>query len=371
MLGGLAQGLAGGIQNSRQRQQQQQQLDLEKQKMAIQQDQFSQNQELQNKQFGLETQKFDQNKVEFEQKKRMDEVASMYTKAMTTQIAKTVEAKDLEQTNKMLASVKYSSDPKTAYETILVPYLRDNPNVDKSIKGMFPEQYDKKAEALVTWSMGMTGDALQQQALQAKNNTQVQVNLPAGYVPLDPKDITKGVTPIPGGPADKMSGESAKLAGIAELGLKAMSNIKDVSSNANFVQAAVLPNFAQTEDAQKLQLFINQSTEAIGRLHSGGAIGKEELPKFEALTPKLGDKPEVINFKIDALNKEFGTIKERMLGSVAANKGEETKASTDTKAVEYSIEDIMSKAKANGVEPKAAMKKAFELEKSGQIVIKR
>jgi hypothetical protein len=364
-LGGIAQGIMQAKQNRQQKENLLQQMQLEREKMSQQQAQFDQTKQMQQQNLDLESDKFNQQKVEFEHKKKMDEVTSLYNKALTVETYKRMDMASLGQVNKMLASVKYSNDPQTAYEQILVPYIMSNEQLDPNIKKMFPEKYDKKAEALVTWAMGMTGDALDLHKVNAsqQNSKAMQVKLPEGYQWSDPNNPEAGMKPIPGGPANKMSGEAAKFYGVAQIGKTALKDLNEYTTNENFVQSAVLPNFAQTKEAQMLSTKLGQLDEAVGRLHSGGAITDGDVDRFRMLYPKIGDKPEVIKYKMEALNHEFESMTSNMKPSAESTKSENKNVEKVT------IKEIMEDAQKAGFPVDKAMAHALKRQKEGKIEI--
>lgn len=136
---------------------------------------------------------------------------------------------------------------------------------------------------------------------------------------------------IPGGPADKESGETAKVATIAADGLSTISNMRELlydkgklKTNAGKLLggSSFLPSIAQPQETQKLSVTRDNLSDLIGRLRSGGAINKDEEARYLRLVPKYGDKSETINFKIKQLEKNFNTLQTTLGGtSNVSNEG--------------------------------------------------
>ena len=129
---------------------------------------------------------------------------------------------------------------------------------------------------------------------------------------------------ITGGPADKasqpLSQDAAKTLTVAKDGLSALNNIKtqftDPKTGAfqqeNFTgttrASKFLPTYLQGGKAQEFTAFQANLIDTIGRLRSGGAIGKEEEPRFLKMVPEFGDKPETFNAKIKQLEATFNSV---------------------------------------------------------------
>ena len=129
---------------------------------------------------------------------------------------------------------------------------------------------------------------------------------------------------IKGGPADKasqpLSQDAAKTLTVANDGLSALSNIKtqftDPKTGAfqqeNFTgttrASKFLPTYLQGGKAQEFTAYQANLVDTIGRLRSGGAIGKDEESRFLKMVPEFGDKPETFNTKIKQLEATFNSV---------------------------------------------------------------
>tara|TARA_R110000868_G_scaffold125008_1_gene330282 strand:- start:2836 stop:3912 length:1077 start_codon:yes stop_codon:yes gene_type:complete len=129
---------------------------------------------------------------------------------------------------------------------------------------------------------------------------------------------------IKGGPADKanqpLSQDAAKTLTVAKDGISAINNIVgqfiDPKTKAfkqeNFTgttrSSKFLPTYLQGGKAQEFTAFQANLIDTIGRLRSGGAIGKEEEPRFLKMVPDFGDKPETFNAKIKQLQETFNSV---------------------------------------------------------------
>ena len=143
---------------------------------------------------------------------------------------------------------------------------------------------------------------------------------PAGYA-YNPDGSLKA---IQGGPADKsnqpLSQDAAKTLTVANDGLSALSNIKtqftDPKTGAfqqeNFTgttrASKFLPTYLQGGKAQEFTAYQANLVDTIGRLRSGGAIGKDEESRFLKMVPEFGDKPETFNTKIKQLEATFNSV---------------------------------------------------------------
>lgn len=116
-------------------------------------------------------------------------------------------------------------------------------------------------------------------------------------------------------PPRKMSAEERQMITRASYGLAGVNGIKKVLTYGNInnlgLQNALLPgvlNVAQTPEAQLFKLYVDQISEAIGRLMSGGAITANEEARFKRMIPSFGDKPETIYAKINELERMFTNL---------------------------------------------------------------
>lgn len=134
---------------------------------------------------------------------------------------------------------------------------------------------------------------------------------------------------IPGGPADKLSGEAATKLTIASDALSSLKDLRkqlfqtDPKTGAEVLQknyshklggAAFLPNFTQSKETQRTELARTNVSDLIGRLRSGAVVGPEEEKRFRQLIPRYGDKPETIAYKMKELDRSFAQLKSGITG---------------------------------------------------------
>lgn len=165
----------------------------------------------------------------------------------------------------------------------------------------------------------------QQQALEREKMNQpkqplVQVNtgseappykIPAGFMLKDTNDPSKGVTPIPGGPKDAVTGETAGKAQMMRTAQKQLETVKslafdnDGSPNwANISNAFV--NTPKTE-GRKLRTAMEYGIQAITRIETGAAMPPAEVTNTrKRFQPSPGDTDEVVKMKLDMFEDFIG-----------------------------------------------------------------
>lgn len=143
---------------------------------------------------------------------------------------------------------------------------------------------------------------------------------PAGYS-YNPDGSLRA---IKGGPADKtsqpLSQDAAKTLTVANDGLSALDNIEKQFTNpktgdflkrdfgSTSMSSKYLPTIAQSAKAQEFTAYQANLVDTIGRLRSGGAIGKDEESRFLKMVPEFGDKPETFKTKINQLKTTFNSV---------------------------------------------------------------
>ena len=143
---------------------------------------------------------------------------------------------------------------------------------------------------------------------------------PAGYS-YNPDGSLRA---IKGGPADKssqpLSQDAAKTLTVANDGLSALDNIEKQFTNpktgdflkrdfgSTSMSSKYLPTIAQSAKAQEFTAYQANLVDTIGRLRSGGAIGKDEETRFLKMVPEFGDKPETFKTKINQLKTTFNSV---------------------------------------------------------------
>ena len=151
---------------------------------------------------------------------------------------------------------------------------------------------------------------------------------PQGYTYIDPKNPDAGLKAIPGGPAEKLSGDTARVLSNAESGISAIQEFKslfskDALNTPNFIRASApqLSGFISSKKnanaGQRIAFLTKALSESIGRLQSGAAITADEEERFLSFIPKAGDTKETIKLKLDNLENNFNKIR----GSVRPTAG--------------------------------------------------
>jgi len=138
-----------------------------------------------------------------------------------------------------------------------------------------------------------------------KPQTQVTINQPkleAGFVPVDPTDLSKGVVPQPGGSKDpsnpkNWTGEQRKAANFAGRLARnhaALSELEASGFNPSTLgqrvaRAAGRP--VQSEEARAYQDYKEDWKKAILRKESGATLTDQEQESYDQYFPQLGDGP--------------------------------------------------------------------------------
>lgn len=128
-------------------------------------------------------------------------------------------------------------------------------------------------------------------------------------------DVGYGIVPQMGEVTPKrepLSGEQARILGYSSSGLRAIENIRDILDtspepgleNRGKLATKALPFGIGARD---LRAEYDNLTEAIGRLHSQGAISKPEQAKFERMLPSVLDDPITAENKLNSLKQEIET----------------------------------------------------------------
>jgi len=154
-----------------------------------------------------------------------------------------------------------------------------------------------------------------------KPNVKIDLNeglsfkIPEGFMLLDPNDPTKGVTPIPGGPKDNLSGENAAKASMLQTARKAAKGVrglifdKDGTLNSiNLLNAQFNTPFT---DGRKLRNRMEFGIQAITRSETGAAMPENEVENTRTrFMPTVGDTVEIANTKLQMFDEFInGTLK--------------------------------------------------------------
>ncbi len=142
-------------------------------------------------------------------------------------------------------------------------------------------------------------------------NEGIPFKIPPGFILLDPKDPAKGVTPLPGGPKDTLSGENAakasmlKTARTAAKGVRGLIFEEDGSLNTiNLFNAQFNTPFTE---GRKLRNKMEFGIQAITRNETGAAMPENEVENTRTrFMPTIGDTPEIANTKLKMFDEFIG-----------------------------------------------------------------
>lgn len=125
------------------------------------------------------------------------------------------------------------------------------------------------------------------------NNMTGGFKVPSGYMLADDKDPSKGVVPIPGGPATELTeaqSTSAGYLGRMNAAEQTISTLEDTGYNAANVRDYYGPNIAKTPEGQQYRQAQEDWVRAKLRKESGAVIGDEEMDReIKVYFPQPGD----------------------------------------------------------------------------------
>ena len=139
--------------------------------------------------------------------------------------------------------------------------------------------------------------------------------VPANYMLKDPNDPSKGVVPIPGGPGEKRSGESAGKEAMIDVSRKSLPQVVnaifkggdivkgDINRDVLFQKGAVQAGFPGrlAPKGQKLAQSMELGIQAITRLETGANMPPEEIENTRArFEPGYLDSDDVVRQKVIA-----------------------------------------------------------------------
>lgn len=130
-----------------------------------------------------------------------------------------------------------------------------------------------------------------------------------GFKPSDAESVMASLGMSLKDNAKAPSAETLKLQSNVQTGLSALSQIQDiVSKDSGVLWQGGLPNVIQSGNSQQYQAAVNQLSDIIGRLRSGGAINADEEARFKQYVPVFGDSQDTINKKIAYLAEQLQYI---------------------------------------------------------------
>lgn len=109
--------------------------------------------------------------------------------------------------------------------------------------------------------------------------------------------------------AKPLTGTQAQQANNAQSGLDSLATLKQqLQKDPSIQKKAGLPGGSLTQSLTGTGTYkaaINNATDVIGRLRSGGAIGAEEQKNFIRLLPQTFDDSQTVSYKLNQLNTLF------------------------------------------------------------------
>jgi hypothetical protein len=157
-----------------------------------------------------------------------------------------------------------------------------------------------------------TGDVV---ASSSKADSQ---NLPAGYQWVDFNDTTKGLAPIPGGPAEKMSPDQAGRAQLPESALSAAKTAQSIiydSNTGKFNRGAVLQMYTNLPGTEGARARANMEDAVANALYlkTGAAATKEEVAKQSSIyLPRPWDSDKTKLDKMQRFNDFVGGVSSKV-----------------------------------------------------------
>lgn len=169
--------------------------------------------------------------------------------------------------------------------------------------------------------------SLTKPAVKVDINKGLSFKVPNGFMLLDENDPTKGVTPIPGGPKDTVTGENAGKVQMLRTAQKAFKGVRELVfdfdkkgnitglQNINLFNANIGVPFTGIQgvpftDGDKLRAKMEFGIQGITRIETGAAMPDNELDNTRTrFMPKVTDTLEIAQLKLD-MYEDFinGTI---------------------------------------------------------------
>jgi len=142
-------------------------------------------------------------------------------------------------------------------------------------------------------------------------NRGLDFKIPNGFQLLDPNNPTKGVTPIPGGPKDTLTGETAGKTQMLRTAQKAAKGIdKFVFNEDGSLNRINLFNAAfgtPGTDGRKLRTMFEFGIQGITRIETGAAMPDAEVDNTrQRFMPSVLDSLETAKLKLQMFNEFLG-----------------------------------------------------------------
>jgi hypothetical protein len=147
-------------------------------------------------------------------------------------------------------------------------------------------------------------------------NIDTGVKLPTGYRWTDPNDQTKGVEPIPGGPANVLPSEAAGRIGLADSFLNNFDSIR--SKVASGQVTGPIDRFKATNDSSsegaETYRQIQTGVDSLQRMLTGAGMPQTEAAQYAfRYLPTYTDDADSMVKKLDRLKAELEGVQKRVM----------------------------------------------------------
>jgi hypothetical protein len=200
-----------------------------------------------------------------------------------------------------------TSDP-----TILAEFLRGEVYPDKG-------EAIRPTDDMREWDWAMTAPSEEERTKRLdflkRGGTNINIGgegykVPAGYMPADPADPSKGVVAIPGGPATEIPGEQAARVGMAESFLEDIPGIKtDIGAGKTTGPIDWAAGKAGIGEAGRVRARIESGVDALQRSLTGAGMPASEAATYaRRYLPGPLDDAKIAADKLAQLEKELKRI---------------------------------------------------------------
>ncbi len=355
----LGQALGAGFQNIGQQQMQTQQLMRQANQDALQKKQIEANIANQAAQLGIaQTQLGFQKDDRARQQAAIDQITQIYG---TPGSSRGVPYANVPGTGLLGGQLSQSQ----AQAQMLPALLKINPS---AAIGLLAKQDDYSAPKAVKLPDGKSA------LVQVNNRTgavrQIQGvfptggeadKAPSGFAWNTPGDPNSGLKAIPGGPATRFTGDTAKLLGYTDEGLRFIKDfkgltqpeIKDKDTGAIIQKAGpvtgigkqwnlgvagagwLAPNLLRSPLNQKIEFLQKNLSDVITRMRTGAALNDSEVEHYLKLIPRFGDSDETIQYKLNEFEKGFRQLQNNIRPQSNNASGGEYELTYDPKSGAY------------------------------------
>jgi hypothetical protein len=144
--------------------------------------------------------------------------------------------------------------------------------------------------------------------------TNVTVDLspktPGGFMPVDPSDLSKGVVPIPGGPATQMPAELAARVGLAKEFLRQLPDLKaGIKAGTATGPVDVMQGKIGWGESGEIHRRMKSGTDALRRMLTGAGMPAAEASEYvRRYEPTFTDDAAILTDKVEQLEVELQSI---------------------------------------------------------------